>query len=98
MSTRVYPTGTGKNVVEFECEVSATPLAASTSIDTCSVGGHKALLVPFTLPGSQAVAVGAVILDAGRYTLCVSGHSEFIKGGNPGPVGDCKAAIELDLL
>ncbi len=97
LNTRVYPTGLGKDLVEFQCEVTATATAASTTVSTCSVGGVSAKLLPLSAPGSAVAAVGAGLFTAGStVTACVGGSAVFIESEiGPASLGDggCGDAI-----
>lgn len=80
LNTRVYPTGLGVDLVEFECTVTATATAASVTISTCSVGGVESLTGPISAPGSAVTTAGTGFFKAGStVSACIGGSAVFIE-------------------
>ena len=99
LSTRIYPTGKGTDVVEFECDVTASGDAVSTTVSQCSVGSVKALLVPLSAPGPTVATAGAGLFPSGaQVTACVGGSAVWAEG-TLGPVslsdGGCGVTIVI---
>ena len=102
LNTRIYPTGLGSDVVEFECTVTASGTAAATTVDSCSVGSVDALITPLSVPGSAVTTAGAGVFPTGStVSACVSGHAEFIStvtGGKAVSAGGCALTVVLTLV
>jgi hypothetical protein len=81
LSTRIYPTGVGTDVVEFECDVTASLDAVSTTVSTCSVGSVNALVVPLSAPGPAVATAGVGTFPAGSSVqACVGGSAVWAEG------------------
>ena len=99
LSTRIYPTGNGTDVVEFECDVTASGDAVSTTVSQCSVGSVNALVVPLSAPGPAVATAGVGTFPAGSSVqACVAGSAVWAEG-KLGPVtlsdGDCGLTIVI---
>jgi hypothetical protein len=97
LSTRIYPTGKGRDVVEFECDVTASGDAVSTTVSQCSVGSVNALVVPLSAPGPTVATAGVGTFPSGaQLTACVGGSAVWAEG-TLGPVsfpdGGCGITI-----
>lgn len=80
MTTRIYPTGLGLSVVEFECAVMGSIDPASVTIDTCTFAGQSAIGVPSTMPGPYISQVGvAIVTTGGTYRYCIAGSANFVE-------------------
>ena len=81
LTTRIYPTGLGTDVVEFECDVTGSGDAVSTTVSTCSVGSVNALLSPLSAPGPTVATAGVGLFPAGStVTACVGGSAVWAEG------------------
>lgn len=76
LTADVSPEGIGLVAVTWNCQAEASPDAISTTISTCSVGGHNA--PPTTLPGPASATATTFVFPAGvTLSACVGGFASF---------------------
>lgn len=97
MTTRIYPTGLGLSVVEFECTIIGSIDPASVTINFCTFAGQSAIGVPSTLPGAVITQVGVAVVSTGNtYALCIGGAANFLESIiGPATVSDSRCSTAL---
>ena len=101
ISLNVQPSDLGLDVVEFHCQVVGVADPASTGVDSCSVAGVSALLVPSNLPGAYDAAAGTALLPSGSdVQVCATGHSDFVESTAGAPTvraGGCTQDVVISI-
>jgi hypothetical protein len=101
LNTRIYPSGLGFDVVEFDCTITASATGASATVNTCNVGGVNAKVLPLSAPGSIVGTAGVGTFKAGSIVnACVGGSAVFVEqliGGSPVGGSSCQDIIAISV-